>query len=97
MLLLGYYLGSPITMEMVRIIILESFVCLNVTYLFFRLMEIDIAVAAGFAALFSLADYAYMQIFKDMDVLTQILLVEIVLAVTTIILHFVLRKRASKS
>ena len=77
-------------------IILESFVCLNVTYLFFRLMKIDIAVAMVFVSLFSFASYAYLQLFKDMDVLTQILLVEIVLAVITIILHFVLKKKASK-
>lgn len=77
-------------------IILSSFLCLNVLYLFFMLMKIDIAFALCFAILYSLASYAYTHLFKDMDVLTQILYIEIVLAVITVVLHFVLKKRSSK-
>ena len=96
LLLLYYRSGLLFNMEVVRIIILESFVCLNFFYLFFRLMKIDIAAAMVFATLFSFASYAYMQLFKDIDVLTQILHIEIVLTVITIILHFVLKKRSSQ-
>ena len=91
-----YYFGFPLDMEIFRMIVLESFVCLNFLYIFFRLMKIDLAIAIVFASLFGFASNAYMQHFKDMDVLTQILYIEIVLAVITIILHFVLKKRSSK-
>ena len=95
-LFLHYYSGLPLSMEIVRMIILESFVCLNFTYLFLKLIKIDILYGVILVMLYFCADFIYREFFKDMDLLTQPLQLEIVLAVITIILHFVLKKRASK-
>src|SRR5437588_9337270 len=90
-LFLHYYSGLPLSMEIVRMIILESFVCLNFLYLFFRLIKIDIAYGLILVMLYLFADFIYREFYKDMDLLTQPLQMEIALAVLTIILHFVLK------
>lgn len=95
-LFLHYYSGLPLSMEIVRMIILESFVCLNLTYLFFKLIKIDILYGLILLMLYWCADFIYRGFFKDMDLLTQSLQMEIALAIITIILHFVLKKRSSQ-
>ncbi|PYS50594.1 MAG: hypothetical protein DMF68_06680 [Acidobacteria bacterium] len=96
LLFFHYYFGFSLDMELFRMIVLASFLCLNFLYLVFRLMKIDIAFAMIIATLFSFAGTIYMQLYKDTDMLTQFLQMEFVLVVITIILHFVLKKRSSQ-
>lgn len=96
LLFFHYYFGLSLNMEIFRMIILESFVCLNFFYLFFKLIKIHIAYGLILLILYWCADFIYGRFFKDMDLLTQPFQMEIALAVITIILHFVLKKRSSQ-
>ena len=87
-----YYLKLPLDMELFRLIILASFACLNFIYLFLKLDKTYPIASIIFGVVFWFAGFIYLQVCKDIDVLTQFIHIIIALVSITIIVHFIQRK-----
>lgn len=90
-----YYVELPFDMELFRFIVLASFACLNFVYLVLKLNKVHPVSGVIFGFVFWFAGTIYLQVRKDVDVLTAYMHIILALVAITIIVHFI-QWKASK-
>lgn len=91
-LFLHYYLGFPFNGELIQLVVLASFTCLNFFYLLLRLYKIDLLAAVIFGVVFWGAGFFYIRFFDDIDPRLQSIHILAALIAITIVVHFVAKK-----